>query len=84
VAREIVSSAAEQLSQTAAAVVRQLGWRGEVPLALAGGCLIASASYRAEVVGRLRAAGVHCEPVACVAEPAAGAVRLAGNLWPRP
>jgi hypothetical protein len=73
-----VAQAAEQLAQMGAAVARQLGWQGAVPLALAGGCLLASASYREQVVGRLRAAGVRCEPVACVPEPAVGAVRLAG------
>jgi N-acetylmuramic acid 6-phosphate etherase len=76
-ARDIVADAAEQLAQAGAAVARQLGWRQTVPLALAGGCLLAGAGYRDQVVGRLQALGLVCDPVTAVPEPAAGAVRLA-------
>jgi N-acetylmuramic acid 6-phosphate etherase len=76
-ARQIVSDAAAQLAQTAAAVVRQLDWKEAVPLALAGGCLLASASYREQVVNHLQAQGVTLAGVTLVPEPALGAVRLA-------
>ena len=77
VARRIVENAAEQLAQAGAAAVRQLDLQGAVPLALAGGCLLASASYRDAVVRRLRAMELSFEPVTAVPEPAVGAVRLA-------
>jgi N-acetylmuramic acid 6-phosphate etherase len=76
-ARHIVADAAEQLAQTGAAVVRQLGWQGAIPLALAGGCLLASVSYRDQVVRQLKGTGRAFEPVTPVPEPALGAVRLA-------
>jgi N-acetylmuramic acid 6-phosphate etherase len=76
-ARHIVADAAEQLAQAGAAVARQLGWQRAIPLALAGGCLLANTSYRDDVVSRLRATGLAFDPVTAVPEPAIGAVRLA-------
>jgi N-acetylmuramic acid 6-phosphate etherase len=78
VAGRIVEDAAGGLAAAAGAVARQLGWREAVPLALAGGCLLANASYQQMVVNRLQADGVPCDPVHEVPVPAVGAVRLAG------
>jgi N-acetylglucosamine kinase-like BadF-type ATPase len=75
-AQQLVAEAAAQLAQTGAAVVRQLGGQEAVPLALAGGCLLASASYREQVVQQLQALGVRIAAVTLVSEPALGAVRL--------
>jgi N-acetylglucosamine kinase-like BadF-type ATPase len=77
IARDIVADAAQQLAQTGAAVVRQLGWQGAVPLALAGGCLLASVSYREQVVRHLQGLGLTFNPITPVLEPAIGSVRLA-------
>jgi N-acetylmuramic acid 6-phosphate etherase len=77
VAAAIVDGAAADLARAGAAVVRQLDWSGPVPVALAGGCLLACGSYRNRLLGHLRQRGVTGEPVAVVAEPASGAVRLA-------
>jgi N-acetylglucosamine kinase-like BadF-type ATPase len=77
VAWQIVQEAAEQLAQMAAAVMRQLGWQGPVPLALAGGCLLASGSYQQRVVECTQALGLEIRPIQTVAMPAAGAVTLA-------
>jgi N-acetylmuramic acid 6-phosphate etherase len=77
VAMRIVEEAAGELAKTATAVVRQLGMPPEVPLALAGGCLLASASYLERVLRMLAALGVSPQPATPVAEPARGAVRLA-------
>lgn len=76
-ARRIVDQAAEDLAE-AAAVAARLAPRGEpIPLALAGGLLLGCRSLRAAVVEGLRDRGCCPEPVALVAEPVAGAVRLA-------
>jgi N-acetylglucosamine kinase-like BadF-type ATPase len=77
VATRIVGEAAEQLAGAAAAVARQLGLQGPTPLALAGGCLLASASYRRNLVKRLEALDIRGDPVQEVPVPAVGAVRLA-------
>jgi N-acetylglucosamine kinase-like BadF-type ATPase len=78
VAADIVEAAARALADAAAAVARRLGWVGTaVPLALGGGVFLGDAGYRRRFLAALEAAGVHAAPVALVAEPAEGAVRLA-------
>ena len=78
VARELVDSAAAQLSRMVEAVVSALELkRRPVALALAGGVLLANASYRQRVLSAVSAHGIQADPVTLVAEPAAGAVRLA-------
>jgi N-acetylmuramic acid 6-phosphate etherase len=78
VAAAIVDEAARELAETAMAVVRQLGWGAvPIPLALAGGLLLADADYRRRVSEALKRLGIAVGPVDLVAEPAAGAVRLA-------
>jgi N-acetylmuramic acid 6-phosphate etherase len=77
VARAIVQKGAEQLALTVAAVARQLKLDSPVPLALAGGLLLASASYRQRLLQALADAHLRVEPVTLVPEPAEGAVRIA-------
>jgi N-acetylmuramic acid 6-phosphate etherase len=76
VATAIVQAAAEQLAGMVVAVVRQLGCEAEeVPLALAGGCLLANEGYQQQVLRVLRS-HITVAPLATVPEPAAGALRL--------
>jgi N-acetylmuramic acid 6-phosphate etherase len=78
VAEAVVNGAAGELADTALAAARPLGLeRGPVPLALAGGLLLASSSYRRHVLEALAGRGLRAEPLTLVAEPAQGAVRLA-------
>ena len=59
-------------------MVRQLGFgAGPVPVAMAGGALVAAAGYRGRLVEALREVQVIAEPLTLVAEPARGAVALA-------
>lgn len=75
VAEQLVTTAAGQLANMASLVARRLGFdRANWPLALAGGVLLGSASYRDRMV---RALSAGATPVTLVAEPAAGALRLA-------
>ncbi len=77
-ARAVAEEAAGQLAQTAAAAAHRLGLdRQAVPVALAGGVLLASAAYRQQVLRSLEVLGIRPDPVQSVPEPAAGGVRLA-------
>jgi N-acetylglucosamine kinase-like BadF-type ATPase len=76
-AARIVEEAAQELGQAGAAVARQLGWGGPVPVALAGGLLLGSEAYRERVLRRLRSLGVQTAAVALVEEPAEGALQVA-------
>ncbi len=79
-ARAVAEEAAGQLAQTAAAAAHRLGLdRQAVPVALAGGVLLASAAYRQQVLRSLEILGIRPDPVQSVPEPAAGGVRLAMN-----
>jgi N-acetylglucosamine kinase-like BadF-type ATPase len=78
VARTIVSAAADELADIAFAAAKKLGFESEpVPLTLAGGLLLGSASYRERVLTALSRRGFLAQPVTLVQEPAQGAVRLA-------
>jgi len=77
VASAIVQEGADQLALAAATSARPLGLVPPYPLALAGGLLLASASYRERLLQALAAQGITAEPVTLVPEPAEGAVRLA-------
>src|SRR5262249_20264598 len=78
VAIGLVEQAARDLAQTIAAAARKLELdRSTVPVALAGGMLLASAEYRERVLRAVAALGIEAEPVALVQEPAEGALRLA-------
>ena len=58
--------------------IRKLDWNEPaVPVALSGGVLLASSTYRERVLSAMRAMGIRAEPVCRVDEPAAGAIRLA-------
>ena len=79
VAGAIVQHGAEQLAIAAAACYRALDLPAPVPLALAGGLLVGSASYRGRLLQALTIRGVQASPLAVVQEPAEGAVRLASR-----
>jgi N-acetylmuramic acid 6-phosphate etherase len=88
VAAALVAEAAGELAGAAAAVARELAIEtSPLPLALAGGVLLASEGYRRRVLQMLETLSVHANPVAVVREPAVGAVRLAllaargGRSW---
>jgi N-acetylmuramic acid 6-phosphate etherase len=74
----IVLRGAEQLAATVVAAARQLKLESApLPLALAGGVLLAAPSYGEKVLTALASQGLRAEPVTLVREPAEGAVRLA-------
>ena len=77
VASAIVQDGADQLASAAVSSARQLGLVSPFPLALAGGLLLASASYRERLLEALATRSIRPEPVTLVPEPAEGAVRLA-------
>lgn len=77
VADGIVRDAACELATATAAAARALGFGSSFPLAVAGGLLIESDGFRSRFLGALTERGLTAEPVACVTEPAEGAVRLA-------
>jgi N-acetylglucosamine kinase-like BadF-type ATPase len=81
VAVEIARNAASELAAAAAAAARPLGAGAPIPVALAGGLLVSSLSFRTLFLEALHARGLQPLPVAVVVEPAEGAVRLA---WNRP
>jgi N-acetylmuramic acid 6-phosphate etherase len=78
VADAIVSRGAEQLAAAVAAAARHADVHEDpLPLALAGGVLLASADYRDRVLRCLESQGIRPDPVALVTEPAEGALRMA-------
>jgi N-acetylmuramic acid 6-phosphate etherase len=77
VAAAIVEQEARELAQAGEAVMRQLRWKGPIPLALAGGLLLGSEVYRQRVLGALKDLNIEPSPIALVEEPAQGAVQLA-------
>jgi N-acetylmuramic acid 6-phosphate etherase len=78
VASAIIDRGADELAAAVAAAARRVNLDGgPVPLALAGGVLLAPAPYANKVVIALAARGIRADPVAFVHEPAEGAVRLA-------
>jgi len=84
VAIEIAQKAAGQLAMTTAAAARKLELgAGPVPLALAGGVMHASQSYRDRFLQSLEALGLQAAPVMLVRQPAEGALRLAANAHVR-
>lgn len=78
-ASAIVQEGAQQLASAAATTARQLGLVSPLPLALAGGLLLGSTSYRDCLVRALQAVGIVANPIELVSEPAEGAVRLTMN-----
>lgn len=78
VAGQIVAEATTQLAQTAQAVAQCLALEKQaVPVALAGGLLLASTTYRQKLLEKLTTLGLQVDPVELVPEPAQGALRLA-------
>jgi N-acetylmuramic acid 6-phosphate etherase len=78
VAVDVVEEAVRQLAGLVAAAAHQLGLeRGRFPLAIAGGVLLSSTSYRSKLLATLTAQGIKIDPVTLVPEPAEGAIRRA-------
>lgn len=80
VARAILEQAAEDLAVTIVTVARRLGYADAVPCGLAGGVVVKSACMADFIQAAARRRGLLLDPVALVAEPALGAVRLAQRL----
>jgi N-acetylmuramic acid 6-phosphate etherase len=81
VAGSIVGNEAQLLAETAGAAARKLGLeKTPLPVALAGGLLLGSQSYRQLLVNGLKTCNLQPNPVHLVEEPARGAVRLATAL----
>jgi N-acetylglucosamine kinase-like BadF-type ATPase len=77
VASAIVQDAADELALAVAAVVKQLNLPRGFPLAIAGGLLLGSTSYREKLLQALAKRQIRQGAVNCVHEPAEGALRLA-------
>jgi N-acetylmuramic acid 6-phosphate etherase len=78
VATSVVGQGAAQLAAAVIAAARALDLeRIPLPLALAGGLLLSSPSFRQRVLDALTAQGTRADPVTLVTEPAEGAVCLA-------
>jgi N-acetylglucosamine kinase len=78
VATQILARAGAELTAAAAAVVAQLGMRGEVfPILLAGGIFHGIPWLRSDVAARLEEVAPRCTVRLLEVEPAVGAVRLA-------
>ena len=85
VAESVAADAARELARTGTAVANKLGFGNRsIPLALAGGVLLGSASYRKRVLEALASLGVQPDPVTLVHEPAQGAVQRALQAMERP
>jgi N-acetylglucosamine kinase-like BadF-type ATPase len=81
VAESIVGNEARLLAETAAAVTRKLGLENTpLPVALTGGLLLGSPSYRQRLVNGLKKCNLQPDPVHLVEDPARGAIRLATAL----
>jgi len=81
VAQDIVENEARELAKTAVAAARKLALPLDaLPLAVTGGAILNSASYRQRFVAALRANGLNPEPVTLVDDPAIGALRVAKRL----
>jgi N-acetylglucosamine kinase-like BadF-type ATPase len=77
-AGRIVDEAARELVRMVAAVAARLDWHSApIPLALTGGCLINSPLLRERLQMELGSSALAVGPVAVVADPVLGAVRLA-------
>lgn len=81
VAADLVSEAAHELAVTVAAAARALELdHRPLPLALAGGLLLASENYRTLLREGLVTLGIEANPITLVSEPAEGALRMARAL----
>jgi N-acetylmuramic acid 6-phosphate etherase len=77
-AREIIDQAARDLARLVEAVARKLRLAdASFPLAFAGGLLTGSSRLQIRLASRLADFGLRPDPVVHVAEPVAGAVKLA-------
>jgi N-acetylglucosamine kinase-like BadF-type ATPase len=75
-AQVIVNQSAQELVQAIVTVAGNFGWSA-FPLAIAGGLLLSSDSYRQLMLAALVQVGLKPDPVTLVPEPAEGAIRLA-------
>ncbi len=80
VAANLVKAASGELAAMVLAVARRLKLAEvPVPLALSGGVLLAQAMLREQLLAALADAGLAVAPVTCVAQPVAGALRMAAT-----
>jgi N-acetylmuramic acid 6-phosphate etherase len=83
VARDVVEGEARQLALTAAAAAAQGDLAGKpVPLALAGGVLLGSATYRDDFLRALGYVGITVSSVTLLHEAAEGALRRVAAVMP--
>lgn len=80
VAQEIIADACRELALALQAVARRLELPAPTPCALAGGLLLNRPRVAAGVLQAARELDLLLDPVTLVAEPAAGAVRIAARL----
>ncbi len=80
VAREIIERGAADLASLVAAVAGRLAVMQPFPLALSGGVLVGNQCMREELARQLAARRMNVGPVAVVAEPVWGAVRMAERV----
>jgi N-acetylmuramic acid 6-phosphate etherase len=80
-AQQILDAGARDLAVMVVAVARRLELIAvEFPLALAGGLLLGNARIRSRLFASLPSLRLHAAPVTLVADPVAGAIRLAQQL----
>jgi len=78
VAQGILDRAADELAAMIAAVARELDLlSANFPLALAGGALLGSSELQRRLETSIGLLGLHADPIASVAEPVLGALKLA-------
>lgn len=80
VAQRIMSEAYAELALAAEAVAQRLGFAEAIPCALAGGLIVNRPPVVAGVLAAAHARHVQLDPVACVTEPAEGALVIARRL----
>lgn len=80
VAQAISATAGHELALALNAVAQQLALRGALPCALAGSVLIHGCHIRAALLQAATGLGLTLDPIALVADPALGALKLAQRL----
>jgi N-acetylmuramic acid 6-phosphate etherase len=80
IALKILQDEATELAMTAASAVRNANLPTTLPLALAGGVLLGSVTYRELFLEALTILGITASPTTLVHDPALGAVVLARKL----
>jgi N-acetylmuramic acid 6-phosphate etherase len=79
-AQQIIEGACRELTLMLGAAAGQLEMRGPLPCALAGGLIVNRPALARGVCTMAAVLGLALDPVACVAEPALGAIGIAARL----